>query len=224
MIPLRDTLPSRRLPLMTWLLILVNLGVFIYQKSLTNHEAVRLVVNIGLIPDRFYQFALDQNLWRIIPVFTYMTLHGSWVHLISNLWALWLFGDNVEDRMGKFRFLLFYILMGAIAGFTHIIFNSTSIIPVIGASGAISGVMGAYFVMYPSSKITTLVPLFFIPLFIDIPAIIYLAFWFFSQIYSAIVPSLEDVSNIAWWAHIGGFVAGIIFHRLFVVPDRRWYY
>jgi membrane associated rhomboid family serine protease len=158
----------------------------------------------------------------IIPLLSYNFLHGDWLHLIGNMWALWLFGDNVEDQMGPLRFLAFYLTTGVIAGIIHVIFNPGSSIPTIGGSGAIAGLMGAYFLMYPTSKILTIVPLFFIPLFLEIPAVIYLAIWLFTQIYAVLHrPESGAVSNIAWTAHVGGFAAGFILHRLFFRPRVR---
>jgi len=215
MLPIRDTIPSRRRPVMTWLLILINLGIFFYQKTLEPETYKNLIMIFGLIPARAAQVTL-QNGWGIIPLFSYMFLHGGWLHVISNMWALWLFGDNVEDKMGAGRFFLFYILMGIVAGLVHVMADSGSNLPTIGASGAISGIMGAYFIMFPKAKIVTLVPLFIIPFFIEIPAMIYLAFWLISQVYSAVMTgNTGDVGNIAWWAHIGGFAAGIVFHGFF---------
>lgn len=223
MIPLRDTIPSRHWPIMTWLIIFANLFAFVYLQSwdpVANHL---LNAQFGLVPLRFFQNGIN-GFQGLMPFISHLFLHVGWMHLIGNMWALWLFGDNVEDRMGSFRFLLFYIGVGIIAGLTHIYSEPTLPIPTIGASGAIAGVMGAYFIMYPSSKIVTLIPIFFIPLFIEIPALIYLAFWLLSQVYSVIVNrQLGTVSNIAWSAHIGGFIAGMLIHRLFFRPYRDRY-
>ena len=139
-----------------------------------------------------------------------MFMHGDILHILSNMWSLWLFGDNVEDRMGSFRFFVFYILTGLIAGFAHFISNPMSNVPTVGASGAIAGVMGAYFMMFPHSKIVTLVP--FIPFFIRVPAQIFLFIWFISQLRSGLY---GVVGGVAWWAHIFGFLAGILLYRKF---------
>jgi len=141
-----------------------------------------------------------------------MFLHGGWMHFISNMWSLWLFGDNVEDCMGHLRFLIFYLLCGLAAGFIHFMFNPTAQVPTIGASGAIAGVMGAYFVMFPTARVITLVPIFFLPYFIEIPAVFYLGIWFmmqlFSGMFSLVLPT--GAGGIAWWAHVGGFLFGIL--------------
>lgn len=223
MLPIGDTIPRRYWPLMTWTLIVINLLIFLFQDSLMSREYVLFVQEFGLVPARFFAELMDGR-WQVKPFFSYMFLHGDWLHLINNLWALWLFGDNVEDRMGSFRFLLFFVSMGLIAGGVHLWSNPASPLPTIGASGAIAGVMGAYFLMYPTSRIVTLVPVFFIPFFLKIPALLYLALWFGGQVLSAIRHQGGTVSNVAWWAHIGGFVAGLLLHGLFFKPGRRRYF
>lgn len=223
MIPLRDTIPSRHLPVMTWTIILLNLLVFLHQRSLLPRLYVGFVKEYGLIPARVWS-TWGFNYITLKPFLSYMFLHGGWFHLISNLWALWLFGDNVEDRMGPCRFLLFYLWMGIIAGGVQLIQNPHSVVPTIGASGAIAGVMGAYLIMFPTSRIVTFVPLFFIPFFLRIPAVIYLFFWFVSQFYAAITSSPGTVSSVAWWAHVGGFGAGLLLHGIFLKPHQKKYY
>ena len=223
MIPLRDTIPSQNRPVMTWLLVLINILVFLYQLTLTPESSHGLNLEFGLTPVRY--FNPDQSWFsKLIPFLSYLFLHEGWLHLIGNMWALWLFGDNVEDKMGAVRFLFFYLVMGIVAGGVHIFSDPGSAIPTIGASGAIAGVMGAYFLMYPTARIITLVPLFFIPLFIEIPALIYLAFWLLSQVYAVLIAHESGtVSSIAWSAHIGGFLAGIFGHRWFFRPYRIRY-
>jgi membrane associated rhomboid family serine protease len=152
-----------------------------------------------------------------------MFLHGGWAHLIGNMWSLWIFGDNVEDVMGPWRFLVFYLLTGVAAGVTHYVLNLDSTVPTVGASGAIAGVLGAYFVLYPRSQIVVLVPIFFFPFFFQLPAVTYLLFWFLSQVFGGAIAGLSQsqVSGIAFWAHVGGFLAGVVFHRLFIFPERE---
>ncbi len=159
----------------------------------------------------------------IYPFFTSMFLHGSWTHLISNMWSLWLFGDNVEDRLGHFRFILFYLLCGFLAMVSHFMFHTSSYIPAIGASGAIAGVMGAYFILFPYSRITTLIPVLFLPMFIKVPALVYLAVWFLLQLYNGAISTFIGVrgSGIAWWAHIGGFLGGILLLKLLYTRRYR---
>jgi membrane associated rhomboid family serine protease len=218
MIPLRDTIPSRHWPVMNWLLIMANIAVFYHQAGLPPAVEARLISEFSLNPAHLVNAARDGQL-LIIPLFSYMFLHGGLFHLISNLWALWLFGDNVEDKMGPFRFLLFYLIAGMISGLVQVYFNPGSAVPTIGASGAIAGVMGAYFFMYPQARIMTLVPIFIIPWFVEIPAMLYLAFWFLLQVYSAF-GSQGAATGVAWWAHVGGFLTGLFFHRLFMKPRK----
>jgi membrane associated rhomboid family serine protease len=224
MIPLRDTIPSRHWPVMTWLLILANIAVFYHQSTLSPEGYNGLIREYGLNPRETVQ-ALLQGQIVVLPLFGYMFLHGGLFHICSNLWALWLFGDNVEDKMGAVRFLLFFLISGVVSGLVQIYANPGSPVPTIGASGAIAGVMGAYLIMYPRSKITTLIPIFIIPWFVDVPAMIYLAFWFISQIYSALGSDRSGLaSGVAWWAHVGGFVTGMFFHRFFYKPGRSQRY
>jgi membrane associated rhomboid family serine protease len=229
MLPLKDTIPRKGFPLINYLLILINVIIFFYEISLSPAELNGFFYLFGLVPARFshpdwaYLSGLYiDNYWSF---FTNIFLHGSWFHLISNMWTLYIFGDNVEDRLGHFGYLLFYILSGIGASLTHYLFNIDSTVPAIGASGAIAGVMGAYFVMFPYSRIITLVPIFIFPFFFEIPAIIYLGFWFYSQIISGTFNLFagQYASGIAWWAHIGGFVFGMIFHRLFKKSCRNCY-
>ena len=229
MIPIKDTIPHRKSPFITYLLITVNVVIFLYELSLPPVILNKFFYVFGLVPARFshpewanFVGLHFDNYW---PFFTCMFLHGGWFHLISNMWALWLFGDNVEDKLGHFNFLIFYIICGLIASFTQYFLNASSTVPVIGASGAIAGVMGAYLIMFPHSRILTIIPVFFFPFFVEIPAVIFLGFWFFSQLISGTFSLIvtEHVSSIAWWAHIGGFVAGMILHRIFKEDTRDFY-
>jgi membrane associated rhomboid family serine protease len=227
MIPIRDTIPSRRTPVMTWSLIAINTAVFLYQLTLGPEELQRLIYLFGIVPARYTHpdwaqwigFPVD-DYW---PFITSMFLHGSWMHIIGNMWTLWIFGDNVEDRMGPWRFLVFYLLTGLVAGLTHWFTNLHSVVPTVGASGAIAGVLGAYFVLYPRSRIIVLLPIFFWPFFFELPAVTYLLFWFLSQVVSGTIAGLSasDVGGVAWWAHVGGFAAGMVLYRLFLSPEER---
>ncbi|BAI79728.1 rhomboid family protein [Deferribacter desulfuricans SSM1] len=225
MLPIKDIIPRRETPFVNYALIFINVIVFLYEVSLPPDLLNRFFYLFGLVPARYthpewaYFAGLHvDNYW---PFFTNMFLHGSWFHLISNMWTLYIFGDNVEDRLGHFRYLIFYLLSGIAASITHFVFNADSVVPAVGASGAIAGVMGAYFVMFPFSKIITLIPIFFIPLFFEIPAVVFLGFWFFSQVVSGTFTLVanQNATGIAWWAHIGGFVFGMIFHRIFKKKD-----
>ncbi|TYP56139.1 rhomboid family intramembrane serine protease [Thermosediminibacter litoriperuensis] len=223
MFPIRDNIPSRRPPLITVLLIIINSLIFFTLSGTSYRAFVRFTYKYGLIPAKIMKLVVSGAPFSsgdLYPFITSIFLHGSTLHLISNMWILWLFGDNVEDRMGHIRFLIFYLLSGVIAGVFHIVFNPLSRVPVVGASGAIAGVMGAYFVLFPSARIITLVPTFFlVPIFLQIPAVVYLFLWFLAQLYSGTVYSViggAAVSGIAWWAHIGGFVSGVLLNRFFL--------
>ncbi|WP_042681208.1 rhomboid family intramembrane serine protease [Anaerosalibacter massiliensis] len=214
MLPLRDTIPSRKIPIATWLIIIINILVFFHQITLPHDDALYMVYEYSFIPLRFVRGIYNPKSY--IPLFTSMFMHGNLLHLISNMWSLWLFGDNVEDNMGAFRFIVFYILTGLIAGFAHFISNPMSNIPTVGASGAIAGVMGAYFLMFPHSRIVTLVP--FIPFFIRVPAPIFLFIWFVSQLRSGLMSGVygKVIGGVAWWAHIFGFLGGVFLYKKFI--------
>ncbi len=224
MFPIRDTIPHRYTPIVVYILIAINFLVFMFELHLDPIQRQYFFYSFGLVPLKISQTGLD-----FYPFFTNLFIHGGWLHIIFNMWTLWIFGDNVEDRMGHGRFLVFYILCGVIANIVHYIFNAYSPVPVVGASGAIAGVMGAYFLMFPHSRIITLIPIFFFPFFFEIPAVIFLLFWFLSQLISGTLHLFmpPQIGGIAWWAHIGGFVAGMILHKFFKRKEddyREFYY
>ena len=227
MIPVRDTIPHRHTPVVTWALIAVNVIVFLYELSLEPQDLERLFYLFGIVPARYTHPEWAQQIGLPMddywPFLTCMFLHGGWGHVIGNMWTLWIFGDNVEDRMGPGRFLIFYLLMGVLAGATHWFTNAQSAVPTVGASGAIAGVLGAYFILFPRSQILVLLPIFFFPFFFQLPAVTYLLFWFLSQVLSGTLAGLSasQVGGIAFWAHVGGFVAGVVLHRLFILPERE---
>jgi membrane associated rhomboid family serine protease len=217
MIPIRDTIQSKNFPVVNNIIIGVN--VLVYLLQLTQGESLnRFIITYGLVPARYSipqvasYFTFGQ---QVVAFFSFMFLHGSFLHLIGNMWSLYIFGDNVEDRLGPLRYTLFYLLCGFLSGLSHLFINWHSQVPTIGASGAIAGVMGAYFLLYPGSRILTLIPIFFIPYFVQIPAFLFLGLWFFLQFISA-AGSSGQAGGIAWWAHIGGFVFGMIFLKLFL--------
>ncbi len=223
MIPLRDTVPARRLSIMNWAIIAANVLVFIYMAGLGEAGLESFVMRFAAVPSRLLE---NPTLGQIFTLFSSMFMHGGWLHLISNMWALFIFGDNVEDRMGTGRYLLFYLLTGLAAAGLHIALSPGSSTPIVGASGAISGVMGAYMVLFPRARVVTLIPLGFIPWFVQIPALLYIGFWFVSQLFSGVLSltaaeSVETYGGVAWWAHVGGFVMGLILVKLF--EDRRTY-
>ncbi|MGO1369310.1 rhomboid family intramembrane serine protease [Senegalia sp. (in: firmicutes)] len=214
MIPLRDTVRSRNTPIVTFIIIAINIFVFAYQSMMPREIVAEMIFNYGFIPVRFIDNLF--NPFAYIPLFTNIFIHGSLIHLLGNMWSLWIFGDNVEDRMGPIRFTLFYLLTGVIATTFHMLSDLSSYVPVIGASGAIAGVMGAYFLMFKNSRVLTIIPFF--PFFFPIPAQIFLIIWFLTQVSSGISSGLAGSlsQNIAWWAHIFGFLGGVFLHKIFL--------
>ncbi len=228
MFPIKDNIPHRESPFVTWAIILINGLIFFFELSLPRGMLERFILHFGMVPARYTNpaWALSQGLspMNLFPFLSSIFLHGGWMHFLGNMWSLWLFGDNVEDRVGHFRFLVFYLLCGLLAGVTHFIFNPTSRMPTIGASGAIAGVMGAYFIMFPTARVITLVPVFFLPYFVEIPAVVFFFFWFLSQLYGGMFSLLlpQGVGGIAWWAHVGGFVFGIVLVPFFRKRRRAY--
>ena len=207
MFPLYDTVRSRKFPLVNLLLILANILAFVYELQMGSGALRDFIFKWGLIPARFLN--APSNLWQTI--FTSMFLHGGWFHILSNMWVLYIFGDNVEARMGGTRYLIFYLLSGVAAGLLQVYILPASQDPMIGASGAIAGVLGAYLILFPRSRIASLVPILFIFTIIEVPAFLFLLFWFASQLYSGwFAIQGGGASGIAWWAHIGGFTFGLI--------------
>ncbi len=224
MLPLRDTLRSKTFPVMNLTLIGLNVLVFLYEISLSPAGLTRFTNAYGLVPARLHlahPALLLQNPLPLITFFTAMFIHGGWFHILSNMWVLFIFGDNVEDRLGHFRYLIFYLMGGLVANLMQALVFPTSTIPAIGASGAIAAALGAYFLLYPTAKVLTLIPIFLIPWFIELPAIIFLGFWFISQLFSGLF-SLggANVGGVAWWAHVGGFIFGLLFAGLFARRSR----
>lgn len=227
MFPLRDTIPSHRAPVCMYVLIALNGLVFLFQLGLSERDLRNLFYLFGIVPARFshpdWAVAMGFPADDYWPFLTSMFLHGGWLHVLSNLYILYIFGDNVEDRMGPLRFLGFYLVCGIAAGVLHWWTNPSSTVPTIGASGAIAGVMGAYLRMFPHARVLTLVPIFFYPLFIEVPAFVFLLFWFWTQFFSGTLSlvAAQQAGGIAWWAHIGGFVAGLVLFRFFLRPVRQ---
>lgn len=222
MIPLRDTQPSYSKPLVTVAIIVLNLFVFFYEVSLDDFSRNAFISAFGIVPARLHYETL----------LTSMFLHGGWMHVIGNMWFLWIYGDNVEDILGHGKYLLFYLLCGIAAAAMQIAIAPDSRIPTIGASGAIAGIMGAYMAKFPHSRVLTLIPLFVFFTTVEIPAIFILAYWFLIQLFSGVgtLGSMHSgQGGVAWFAHIGGFVAGYLFIRIMKTkerythrPDLRW--
>ena len=224
MIPIRDTVRAQRFPVVNTLLIILNVLVFLFEASLGPGALNRLIFTLGLVPVRVW---LAGGLSQWLTLFTSMFLHGSWLHLISNMLALYIFGDNVEDRLGPLRYLVFYLLGGTLAGLAHLGAYPTSQLPTVGASGAIAAVLGAYLILYPRARVITLVPFFLFFPVVEIPAVVYLGFWFLSQLLNgafALAANTFQGGGVAWWAHVGGFLAGMLLVRPFAPRRQRHYY
>jgi membrane associated rhomboid family serine protease len=230
MIPIKNAVPARYPPVVTWVLIAVNCAVFLFQVSLGPGELEEFLMRFALIPAMYFTpyFASNLSLADYLPFFTNMFLHGGWLHLIVNMWTLWLFGGTVEDRLGSGRYLAFYLGCGVLASVTHAVFNVTSTVPALGASGAIAGIMGCYLRLFPWARLIVLVPILFIPFFFEMPAYIFVGLWFLLQVWqgAADLLSANGGGGVAWWAHIGGFIAGYAFASLMMRPQRdyRSYY
>ena len=226
MIPLRDDQPRYSTPYVNYFLIALNVAVFFFELSVKAQSPRgynALFYEFGIVPSHFtHGFAYHTNLGTFLTIFTSMFLHGGWWHIIGNMWVLWIFGDNIEDQLGHFAYLFFYLLCGLAAGITHILLNAGSSIPTAGASGAIAGIMGAYFLLYPRAKVLTLVPLWWLP------AWIVLGYWFLIQFFSGTLTRAaamgRDTGGIAFWAHVGGFVAGIVLIKVFPQRAGRYRY
>ena len=216
MIPLRDINPTARFAIITLLLVIANTAVFLYKLTLGQTEGELFVSSFALIPARLFSAEVfyDKALPAAATILTSMFLHGGIPHIAGNMLYLWIFGNNVEDDMGRLRFILFYLLCGTAAAMTHALLNRSSIIPMIGASGAVSGVLGAYLLLYPRARVVTLVFFGFFIRTIELPALIVLGSWFVVQFFSALYASSSG-GGIAWYAHVGGFVAGMVLIGLF---------
>jgi membrane associated rhomboid family serine protease len=212
MFPLYDTTRTRVFPLVNLGLILLNALVFFFEIQKTPSALESFIFTWGLIPAHL--LADPAGTWETI--FSSMFLHGGWFHILSNMWVLFIFGDNVEAALGKFRYLLFYLLSGVAAALLQAYLLPTSAVPMIGASGAIAGVLGAYLILFPRSRVASLVPILFILTIVEVPAVLFLVFWFVTQLYSGLFTMQGgSASGIAWWAHIGGFLFGMLMVSFF---------
>lgn len=210
MIPLRDSNRSRHFPVMNWIIIGINVLVFIFELGLSGGELERFINSFALVPSRLE----SQPVTYAVTIFSSMFMHAGWFHILSNMWILFIFGDNVEDRMGPFSYLTFYLLGGVAAALLQTYVGTGSSVPVLGASGAIAGVLGAYILLFPSARVVTLVPIIFLITVIEVPALIFIGFWFVTQLFSGLA-SIGAVAGVAWWAHIGGFLVGLILSPFF---------
>ncbi len=221
MIPLRDTIQSKTYPIIRNVIIGINVLVFLWQ--LAQGPYLKGIFDLyGMVPVRYSDPGISGRftlIEQLVPFFSYMFLHGGFLHLLGNMWFLYIFGDNVEDSLGPSRFIAFYILSGIAAVLIHLATNWHSRLPTIGASGAIAGVMGAYFLMFPRSRVLTMVPIFFFPLLFELPAVFFLGYWVLIQLLYASV-SHGQAGGVAWWAHIGGFIFGLATIKLFLALPR----
>jgi len=229
MIPLRDDQPTLSTPFINYFIIALNVLVYLFELSVgleSRQQLNALMFQFGVVP--YHEIGLLTGTpvfspgGAFVPILTSMFLHASWGHVIGNMWFLWIFGDNVEDYLGHFKYLVFYLLSGVAASFTHIVLNAGSRIPSVGASGAIAGVLGAYFILYPRARVLTWFP----PIFLFyLPAWLMLGYWFLLQFLSgaatAIAETHQTTGGVAFWAHVGGFVAGILMIKLFPERPRR---
>lgn len=233
MIPIKDTIHSRSFPVVNWLLVIANVLVFVLiELPLRQPQLNQLITTYGVTPDqcaapllKSFSTASIPGMGILlngcaIPLITSMFLHGGWLHIIGNMWVLIIFGDNVEDRMGSLVYLLFYLICGVVSGLTQAFIAPTSAVPAIGASGAIAGVLAAYMIFFPRARVVTFIPLFILPWFVNIPAVIFIAIWFLLQFTSGVAALGGAASGgVAYWAHVGGFVCGLILGWMFA---GRW--
>ncbi len=214
MIPLRSTERVYSPAVVTISLIIANILIFLYESSLNPDSLNIFIARHGVVPDRLH--------WSTL--LTSMFLHGGWFHVIGNMWFLWIYGRNVEDIMGSSRFALFYLLCGLAAGLLHIFFNPFSRVPTVGASGAIAGVMGGYLIKFPRARIITLIPIFFFITTLEVPAVLLLVYWFVIQFFSGFMTigySQVSQGGVAWFAHVGGFVAGMLLVSVLANRNRH---
>jgi membrane associated rhomboid family serine protease len=225
MIPLRDDTPRYSTPFVTYFIIALNVLVFLFEISIDSQGPQALnhfIREFGVVPRHFLKVAGGSTVSLpalFMPILTSMFLHGGWWHLIANMWFLWIFGDNVEDYLGHFVYLLFYLASGVAAAVLYVVLDASSNVPTVGASGAIAGVMGAYFMVYPRSRVLTWFPPIF---FFYLPAWVMLGYWFVYQFISGTAVSVvgeRNMGGVAFWAHVGGFAAGIVLIKL--LPQRQ---
>jgi membrane associated rhomboid family serine protease len=226
MFPIQSAVPTRYPTPVTWTLIVLNCGVFLFEASLGESRIEAFLDRFALIPARYYEAGpMSASTWvDYLPFATNMFLHGGWLHLILNMWTLWLFGRAVEDRLGSGRYLAFYLVWGVVASITHAALNPTSTLPALGASGAIAGVLGCYMRMFPWSKVVVMVPILFFPVFFDVPAYVFAGLWFALQLLQGTADLLSPVTTagVAWWAHVGGFIAGYLLTPALRQSTRRY--
>lgn len=223
MIPLRDSVRSRTFPIVNILIIGINIAVFLYELTMTPQD-LRLFMDIfGFVPAKLTAYLQGQFPFvpMFLSMFTAAFLHGGWLHIIGNMWFLWVFGDNIEDRLGHLRYLFFYLFVGLVGNLAHGFANPSSVVPTVGASGAIAGILGAYMISFPRSRILTFIPILFFFTVYELPAVVFLFLWFGLQLLNGIAAFSVPGDTVAWWAHIGGFIAGVLMIKAFVRQRRK---
>ncbi len=222
MIPIRDNIHCNTVPYVSWGIMVICIIVFFILQMMPDEMQRQLVYLYGMVPIRYSNpewanaFGLPPD--RYLSFLTNLFLHVAWLHIIINMWFIWIFAKSIEDRMGHVRFLIFYLLCGLLATYVQWYFDPHLAIPVIGASGAIAGVLGAYFFIYPYARVVIWFPLFLLPIFFELPAVAFLGFWVIIQLQKAVTAMMFDnvTADVAWWAHLGGFLAGAFLHPLFI--------
>jgi membrane associated rhomboid family serine protease len=224
MIPFKDDNPTRNFPLITVIFIAANITVFLLQ-ILLPVDPQRLAYAYGAIPHFLLTLQTVQPVHPLVTVITSMFMHGSLLHLGTNMLFLWIFGNNIEDELGYGKFIIFYLLCGYIAAYAHAITNTVSTVPMIGASGAVSGILGAYLLLFPHARVHTLIFLVFIIQIVRLPAVVVIGLWIFIQFINGLISTgIADRGGVAWFAHIGGFIAGLLLIRLFTGTKKRHSY
>lgn len=226
MIPIRDTAPCNITPIVSWAIMAICIAVFLLMQLLPVETQRYIVYLYGMVPIRYsdpqwaYSFGLPPD--GYLSFLTSLFIHGGWVHIIINMLFMWIFADNIEDIMGHYRFLAFYLTCGLLATYVQWHFDPSMAIPVVGASGAIAGVLGAYFFQFPYARVIIMIPILFFPLLFEIPAIAFLGLWVIMQLHKATTAAIFSGAtvDVAWWAHLGGFVAGAFLHPLFLKKEQ----
>ncbi len=227
MIPIRDNIPNKKTPYVSWGIMAICIAVFLSMKMMPYETQRQLTYLYGMMPIRYSnpQWAISFGLAPdgYLSFLTSLFIHAGWLHIIANMWFLWIFANNIEDKMGHIKFLIFYLLCGLLATYLQWYFDPELAIPVVGASGAIAGVLGAYFFISPFARVVIWLPLLFLPIFFEIPAIAFLGFWAIIQFQNAASSILfEGVTvDVAWWSHVGGFIAGALIHPFFIKNESN---